>query len=551
MSYGLWNQPPPIRVYPPDETAFATNGLRCLFPQSAEVTLREQQAHSIRLVHPVDDDGAWKSLQLHNILYVPIEKRGVMTFQPMRIYKIQKQRKNGGKLSITVDAKHVFYDLNSVIVQACTISAASCLSAIGSTFSSVYRPTANAQACDAFSYSSDISATASAQYDNVTLTAALIGDESSIASLYGGELYVDGFRFSINSRMEGALDNAFVLSYAINMIGITATYDADAQYSAVVGSSGTSSQTRIADAASVGLPFDRTIYAKFSYKSGTPAQQFSDDLDRYADTAKQVNASYQVTFADLSKYDDYSGFANLSTFEVGDTGTVYDEYLDIQTNQKIVEKKIDVLSQTVLSVKLGNIPASITQQAKFANTVSNNMTISEKDQSVMESQITGEAAETSMQKDALAEIIDSGGEKNLIYDRQTTTTQTSRGLTVVHNPSAGTITVNGTHDGTGDARFDLYTGSFQNTPSLPRGEYVFSVGKYSGGSTVNGWAWVLTATGVTHTGNDITFTVSDDTRHIAPYLLIRGGTYTNYVFTAMLCKKAYWDISKKFVPGHA
>ena len=387
MPYGLWNQPPPIRVYPPNETAFTTNGLRCLFPQSAEVTLREQQAHSIRLVHPVDEDGAWKALQLHNILYVPIEKRGVMTFQPMRIYKIQKQRQNGGKLSITVDARHVFYDLNSVLIQTCTISAAACQAAIGSTFSAAYRPTANTQACDAFSYSSDISTTASAQYENISLTAALIGNDNSIASLYGGELYVDGFRFSINSRMEGAQDNAFALSYAINMTGITATYDSDAQYNAVVGSSGTSTQTRIAAASSVGLPFDRAIYAKFSYKSGTPAQQFSDDLDKYADTAKQVNASYQVTFADLSKFDDYGGFDGLSTYEVGDTGTVYDEFLDILTNQKIVEKKIDVLRQTVLSVTLGNVPASITQQARFANTVTNTMTAAEKDSSVLSAEI--------------------------------------------------------------------------------------------------------------------------------------------------------------------
>lgn len=387
MSYGLWNQPPPIRVYPATETAFTTNGLRCLFPQSAEVTLREQQAHSIRLVHPVDDDGAWKSLQLHNILYVPIEKRGVMTFQPMRIYKIQKQRQNGGKLSITVDAKHVFYDLNSVLIQTCTISAAACQAAIGSAFNAAYRPTANAQACDAFSYSSNISTTASAQYENISMTAALIGNDNSIASLYGGELYVDGFRFSINSRMEGALDNAFVLSYAINMIGITATYDADAQYSAVVGSSGTDTQTRIADAATVGLPFDRTIYAKFSYKSGTPAQQFSDDLDKYADTAKQVNASYQVTFADLATFDEYTGFHGLSTFEVGDTGTVYDEFLDILTNQKIVEKKIDVLTQTVISVTLANLPASITQQTRYANTVTNTMTAAEKDNSVLSAEI--------------------------------------------------------------------------------------------------------------------------------------------------------------------
>lgn len=548
MSYGLWNQPPPIRVYPANATTFENNGLRCLFPQSAEVTLREQQAHSIHLVHPVDDDGAWKSLQLHNILYVPIEKRGVMTFQPMRIYKIQKQRQNGGKLSITVDAKHVFYDLNSVLIQTCTISAAACQAAIGSAFSAAYRPTENAQACDAFSYSSDISTTASAQYENITLTAALIGNDNSIASLYGGELYVDGFRFSINSRMEGAIDNAFALSYAINMTGITATYDADAQYSAVVGSSGTATQTRISSAATVGLPFDRTIYAKFSYKSGTPAQQFSDDLDKYADTAKQVNASYQVTFADLNKFDEYGGFDGLSTFEVGDTGTVYDEFLDILTNQKIVEKKIDVLTQTVLSVTLGSVPASITLQSRFASTVTNNTTADQKAQSALASAISGEQSEITTQNDAIIDLIDSGA-KNMLH------------VTDVGGGTAGGCVYTVNSDGTVSVDVSGKTGVSYMVLRLNgtnivvddycNGNYVLS-GCPSGGGSGNGNYRMYAAKStyaVYDYGNGAVLPSNGSISGINVVVYI-GADYSggNLTFKPMICKKSYWDISKKYVP---
>ena len=46
-----------------------------------------------------------------------------------------------------------------------------------------------------------------------------------------------------------------------------------------------------------------------------------------------------------------------------------------------------MLTQTVLSVKLGSIPASITQQRKFANTVTNTMTAEEKDATVMQEEI--------------------------------------------------------------------------------------------------------------------------------------------------------------------
>jgi phage minor structural protein len=378
---------PPIRIYEADEKTFATNGLRCLTPQTAEVTLKDQQAHSLHMVHPLDDGGAWHTIQLSRILYVPIIKRGVMTFQPMRIYKIQKQRQSGGALSITVDAKHVFYDLNSVMVQACTISSLACQAAIDAVFNAVFRPTETAQASDAFTYSSDIVATASAEYTFKTVTAALIGDDASIASLYGGELFVDGFRFSINSRMEGAQDNAFNLAYGYNLTGITATYSTESTYSTVVGQSGTQTLVRTVDPAPLELPFDRTIYAKFSYQSGTPASRFAEDMDRYSDDNAKVSASYQVTFADLPQTEEYKGFANLASHEVGDTGTVYDADLDVNTIQRIVEKRMDVITQTAVSATLGSIPASITQQRAYANTVTNELTAEDKANTVLAQEI--------------------------------------------------------------------------------------------------------------------------------------------------------------------
>ena len=387
-------QIPPIRVYEATETLFTSNGLRCLFPQSAEVTLKEQQAHSIHMVHPLDDGGAWKAIKMSRVLYVPINYRGEIKYQPLRIYKIQKQRQSGGNLAITIDALHVFYDLNAVVIQACTISSLACQAAIASAFSSIYRPTANAQASDSFAYSSDITDTASAEYENETLTSTLIGDDSSIASVYGAELYVDGFRFSLNTRMEGAQDDAFKAAYGLNLIGITATYSTEKTYSAVIGESSiaASTSTRTADPASSELPFDRTIYAKFSYQAGTPVEKFEDDLDKYAEDRAKVSASYQVTFADLPAYDAYKDFVNLQYHEVGDTGTVYDEDLDINTTQKIVEKKLDALTQTAISVTLGNTPASITQPKSYATTISNAMTTDDKDRTVLEAEIDQQLA---------------------------------------------------------------------------------------------------------------------------------------------------------------
>lgn len=385
---------PPIRIYEANEKVFDHNGLRCLIPQVAEVTLREQQAHSIRMVHPLDDEGAWRTIQMSRILYVPILYRTEIKYQPLRIHKIQKQKQNGGAATITVEAKHVFYDLNAVIERACLISSLPCQAAISAVFSNIFRPTANPQASDSFSYSSDINTTASAEYNNVTVTAALIGDNNSIVALYGGELYVDKFRFSINSRMEGALENAFWLAYSFDLIGITATYSTENTYSAVLGESNISSvaAVRTTDPALLELPFDKAIYAKFSYSVGTPVEKFTSDLDNYSASNAKVSASYQINFADLLALDEYRAFANMRTQEVGDIGTVYDETLDIRTIQKVVEKKIDVLTQTAISVTLGSVPGSITQPKSYANTVSNVLTVDEKAWTVLESEFYEEIA---------------------------------------------------------------------------------------------------------------------------------------------------------------
>lgn len=140
-----------------------------------------------------------------------------------------------------------------------------------------------------------------------------------------------------------------------------------------------------------------------------------------------------------------------------------------------------------------------------------------------------------------------GGAKNLILDKRTPTTETIKGITVVHDAAAGTVTISGTHDGTGDAKFDLYNGSFSAQTTLPAGDYVFAVGQ-TGGSTTDGWAWVLTALNVTCTGDPVSFSRNNGSGKIAPYLLIRGGTYDNLVFRPMLCKAADWAISHEFAP---
>lgn len=351
---------PPIRVYGAQEREFSSNGFCCLMPKSAEATLKENEAHSVQLEHPVDDFGIWKYLQMSNILYVPIKYRIEVKFQPMRIYEIQKKR-SSGSASIVVKARHVFYDLNYMLLRDVRPTLLNGQAALNWMFNNVYRPTANSQASDYFTYSSDIQTTGTAYFENKTLTAALISEKNCVLNTWNGELFVDGFRFSINSRMEGAQDNAFSLRYGLNLTGITATYSTEKTFSAFVGVSSTKEvRQNNVNPQTAQLPYDKTQYAQFSYGSGADSSQFGADFTKYVEDNSKVSAAYSVTFDELGDTEEYKDFKNLASCEVGDIGTVYDPELDINVQQKIIEKKIDILTQKTKSVNLGNAVASIT-----------------------------------------------------------------------------------------------------------------------------------------------------------------------------------------------
>ena len=147
----------------------------------------------------------------------------------------------------------------------------------------------------------------------------------------------------------------------------------------------------------------------------------------------------------------------------------------------------------------------------------------------MESQITGEAAETSMQKDALAEIIDSGGTKNMI-------------------PS-------GQDSGTGTRYANI-------TMTVPKGQYVLYFSSITSDDTDANTCQVcaFTSGNVAATvavqcrrGNEkhVILDVLQEAAYIRVYASdthAHGADDTVAFTDAMLCKKAYWDISQKYVP---
>lgn len=154
----------------------------------------------------------------------------------------------------------------------------------------------------------------------------------------------------------------------------------------------------------------------------------------------------------------------------------------------------------------------------------------------------------------LAGLID-GESKNIMPISNPLTTETKRGITVTYDFAAGTVTLNGEHDGTGDAQFYLYTGNAADQKVIPAGSYHLS-GCPEGGSTETYCLIVQNVGGSPayklDTGNGQDFTISADGR-MAPIIRVRkpaGQTvsFDNVIFKPMICSKDAWEISQKFVP---
>lgn len=413
----------PLMVYPADETLFNSNGLRLLSPTVAEHTLEFGQAGSIHIEHPLDSDGDWKSLIPGHIIRAPVPFRGQTRWQPFRIYRRIKRRQGGAPI-VTVDALHMFYDLNYVMLEDVRPTNLDGQAAIQWLFSHPYAPngTTNLPLAN-FTFASDIATLATSYFEWKTLTGALIGEDNCILNRWGGELFVNGLYFSINSVMEESLQNAFHIAYGCNLAEIEETLDYTNTFSQLVATDNYGNQAHASVPLSTsGLPYEKTLYASFSYDDDMTAQQraaqFGSDFGKYMARIQEVEASYSVRHADL---DDDDPFQQLASYEVGDSGVIEDSELEINTTQRIIKAVTNLLTGERISTETGMLKRSIARKTTFSNTVTTEQSAAQKQLDALTEQVNdidfAMTVPTPITTNAGAYLTTAGG-KYLLYTKE-------------------------------------------------------------------------------------------------------------------------------------
>lgn len=358
-----------IILYNMNETDFTHFGIRILTPTSCKITEELNGQYELELEHPFDENG--RMIDEFDI----IKAKG----QLFRIYRTVRKMSEDGSKSVHVNAWHIFYDLNARLLIDVRPVNKTGSEAINYIMQNTFSHSVSEHSYDFYS---DITNINTAYYQNMSPVQALLGADNSFINRWGGEIYRDNFYFSINHRREHSKDNAFYILYGLNMKALEETIDYSSFFTYLLAEDnyGTVYNRGYYEGSGMHVPFDFCKKIKFNYDN-FDIDAFAHDVDLYFAQNAYPNVNYKVTYADLSSDEEFKAFSEISCCEVGDTGKVKNERLDIETNQQIVKKVYDCVLNRTESIELGNVQQSLTRYGSYSNTISSGNSLNDKLQS--------------------------------------------------------------------------------------------------------------------------------------------------------------------------
>lgn len=337
---------------------FDNHGLAILCPTSGRVVEELNGEYSLSFTHPRDTDNKWQY-----VLEMNVVKALGQLFVIQKVDEVQ----SGGSGYVTAYAEHITYTLNDKwIFPPVTIAGYNGQTLIDSIMQQATDLDYDWQTTYDFDVTTDLNAPVGFRdwyemSEGVTPYEMLIGGSGFVAKI-GGELYRDNFHMSINSRMEGARDNAFELAIGYNLTGIKRTVDLTTFCTYLRGydvTDGTYDNWFAVgwDPSTLPRPYPREVVRSTNFYYEHPEYAEEGQLDR--DTMLFFNqncaplVSYELNVVDLRRNPDYKMFSNNYRFKVGDKGKVWDERLQAWLELEITRTEHDIITGDCVKVVIG------------------------------------------------------------------------------------------------------------------------------------------------------------------------------------------------------
>ena len=334
---------------------FSTLGLGTLLPGSCIVMEEVNGSYELEMSHPYDEFGKWNRIEEERIICASTPK-GI---QPFRVYRCKPTMKG-----LTVNARHIFYDLLDNECSALSVegTAPKALAALHGAFS-FEMP---------FSFDTDISLSGTLTTGVMNPVQALLSDDDetmSFVKAYGGELLRDGFQVSIKAAI--GLDRDVAIRYGKNLIGLEVLQDISEVKTRIncYGSNGT---------ATVDSPFiSGYVYPKIHplIDDGKTVAELKEEAQALFDGGLDIpTINIKVDFIELAKTEEYKNYAVLEEVFLGDMVTVINTKMNFQKKAKVVSYEWDSLLEQYNKVELGDfvptLASSVTSGVKSGSLAS-------------------------------------------------------------------------------------------------------------------------------------------------------------------------------------
>jgi phage minor structural protein len=340
-----------ITVHAPDEKLFLNNGLVVLSDTLAcPVTEELNGLYELELEYPIDERGKWKYLVEENIIRADN--------QPFRIY-----RKKKNLSSITVNARHIFYDLTQNFLEDVSSANSTGAAALDWVLT-------NTQYAHNFTNMSDVSGNKAVHFVRKNPVEAILGDEGIVAT-WGGELVRDNYQIKLlNAR---GLDRGVLIAYGKNIQGIEETLDIDGLCTRLmpVGKDDLKLPEKYIDSPHIGLyPHPKIRSEEFSSIGVDEDKEITEEMAivslRAAATAYMTNNqidipqfNYTINFLELSKTEEYKNYSILEQVYMGDTVTVRHLRLGLDLKAKVIRMVKNKVTNRLEEVQLGSFKQNI------------------------------------------------------------------------------------------------------------------------------------------------------------------------------------------------
>lgn len=345
-----------IQIYDPGNTKFDFNGDVTLDPYSCECTMVLNDAWSLELEAPIDEDEKFKHIVKEAVISAPTP---ISDKQLFRIYDTEKTDD-----SITAIALPVFCDSKDdhALLDV--------------------RPTGKngQQALDIlcagskYSGESDITKAATAYYIRKNLMEAINGDiDQSFVNRWGGEILYDNYKIIINQRVGGNYGARAEFGY--NLEGIKEHVDMSSVVTRIipVAYNGYTLEGKAPWVDSPNIKKYQKIYTRTIEFSEVKLKEDSTDDDENAcntleelrnrlieECQKQYAAgidlpeiTYEVDMISLEGTEEYKDYKDLEKIGLGDDVKCSHHVLDIEITARATELVYDCINRRNKKVKLG------------------------------------------------------------------------------------------------------------------------------------------------------------------------------------------------------